>query len=129
MKTVSGLTRRTGWGRQLAKCATTPADSSQRLHTIYLLPSLRSATASALPPHHSAKVCALADTSLSTRHAIFPCMKKKKRKEGRKEIYTHTHTFSVCEKEKISRVYIYIYMNKRRGKEFLDIDVSWPIVH
>lgn len=38
MKTVSGLTRRTGWGRQLAKCTTTPADSSQRLHTVYLPP-------------------------------------------------------------------------------------------
>jgi len=34
MKTVSGLTRRSGWGRQLAKCTTTPPDSIQRLHTI-----------------------------------------------------------------------------------------------
>lgn len=62
---------------------------------------------------------------------VTPFFRAWKRKKGRKEErkFIHTHTLFPCVKKRKYHVYIYIYMNKRRGKEFLDIDVSWPIVH
>lgn len=95
MKTVSGLTRRTGWGRQLAKCTTTPADSSQRLHTIYL-PLLLSS----LPPPPPSPLLAAAAIArkvhlsilLSTRQNFSPVARpKEKRKKKNLFAYITIH--------------------------------------